>query len=473
MTGYWDVEPSGRSAPTTMQLSLPDVQVELRADRGVFAASGIDRGTRVLLRDVAAPNPYTGVVDLGTGYGPIAVATALRQPLAGVWAVDVNRRALDLTRANTRDLPNVVVAEPGDVPPSLRFGGLYSNPPIKIGKDALHQLLADWLARLDPGSRAWLVVKQAMGADSLQRWLSDGGFPTSRAASKQGYRILRVDTPGPPPPLLEREDLATIAAHTGGPWTVLGRLTGGYSDTVVLVGRGALRAVLKAKEGAWWREQLNRLVPVSQELRTLGYPTPEVIGCGSLSADRSYLLTSWAGGTSPTEPNRRQLDAALAAAELHRSVRPPADRDWSAMITAFLNGGIGEHEFHPATSAYARQALAVLPKPVPALPTGELTHGDFTFRNMLFDGDALSAVVDLEGFGTGTVAADLLALLPSLSDPDHRRVVVEHAGELTSADVVAACLCHRILAGLDWASQHVELLDDAIERAKLLLSLLP
>ncbi|GAA2760930.1 hypothetical protein F4554_005885 [Actinopolymorpha rutila] len=366
-----------------------------------------------------------------------------------------------------------MVAEPEQVPASLRFAGLYSNPPIKIGKDALHQLLADWLTRLDPGSRAWLVVKQAMGADSLQRWLNDGGFPTSRAASKQGYRILRVDTPGPPPPPLAREDLATIAAHTGGPWTVLGRLSGGFSDTVALLGRNNSRAVLKVKEGAWWREQLNRLVPVTQELRALGYPTPEVIGCGSLDEDRSYLLTSWTRGASPASPNRRQLDAALSAADIHRSVRPSADRDWSAMITMFLNGGIGEHQFHPATSAYARQALAVLPKPVPSLPSGDLTHGDFTFRNMLFDGDDLSAVVDLEGFGTGTVAVDLLALLPFLSDPDHRRVVVEHAVELTSADVVAACLCHRILAGLDWASQHVELLDDAVDRAELLLSLLP
>nr|WP_269091224.1 phosphotransferase [Actinopolymorpha cephalotaxi] len=102
---------------------------------------------------------------------------------------------------------------------------------------------------------------------------------------------------------------------------------------------------------------------------------------------------------------------------------------------------------------------------------GELPHGDFTFRNMSFDGPTLSTVVDLEGFGTGTVAVDLLALLPSQSDSDQRRLVVDRAIELTSADVVMTCLCHRILADLDQASQHVELLDDGHRTRRL--SLLP
>lgn len=240
--------------PRTVRLNLPDLRVDLRTDRGVFAASGIDPGTDVLLRSVGPPLPYTGIVDVGTGYGPIAVATARRQPAAGIWAIDVNRRALSLARANTAALDNVVVAEPGEVPETLRFDGLLSNPPIKVGKDNLHHLLGTWLGRLVPGSSGWLVVKKAMGADTLQDWLNDFGFPTVRTSSKRGYRVLRTTMPGSSPPPLDDADLAEIAHATGGRWTVLGRLAGGFSDPTLLVRQGAVRAVLKIKSGAWWTE---------------------------------------------------------------------------------------------------------------------------------------------------------------------------------------------------------------------------
>ncbi|HVX43404.1 MAG TPA: methyltransferase [Mycobacteriales bacterium] len=183
---YWDADPAVPSAQRTIPLRLPDVTRDLRTDRGVFGASALDKGTSVLLRTSPAPAAGEGVVDLGTGYGPIAAVLGVRQPLAGIWAVDVNRRALALTRHNTSDLPNVLTATPEDVPAGLRFHALYSNPPIKIGKEPLRQLLSDWLARLVPGGSGWLVVKQSMGADSLQRWLIDTGHPARRAASKQG-----------------------------------------------------------------------------------------------------------------------------------------------------------------------------------------------------------------------------------------------------------------------------------------------
>ncbi|MBE1610659.1 methyltransferase [Actinopolymorpha pittospori] len=490
---YWETEPSGPSRPGTVRLTLPDLDLDLATDHGVFARSGVDRGTHLLLRRAPVPAPRTSVLDLGTGYGPIALATALRQPHAGVWAVDVNRRALALTLANAAHLgqsagplhpgsvhpgsvhpaglDNLLVAEPAEVPPAVRFDGLYSNPPIKIGKQALHDLLVSWLARLLPGSPAWLVVKQAMGADSLQTWLDSHSFPTRRVASKQGYRLLRVTTPGTPPAPLAEEDLAAVTARTGVSWTVLGRLAGGFSDDTFLLGRGAVRAVLKIKTGEGWPDQLDRLLPVVTKLRALGYPTPEVLGAGPLTAERSFLMTAWSSGASPDPANRAQLDALLAAAELHREVHPPPERDWSAMVTQFLNGGISEHEFHPSLAAYTRRALALVPKPVPSLPTGDLVHGDLTFRNTLFDGSDLRAVIDLEGFGAGTVAIDLVSLLSGLTDPADQRVVLDRAVELSGPDVVAACLAHRVLAGLAWASEHPGLLPGAGERAERLLAL--
>ena len=193
MGHYFSEHPDTAPARRTVLLRLPDLDVNLVSDSGVFSGGRIDPGTALLLR--VAPAPANGVVlDLGCGYGPIAVALAIRAPDASVWAVDVNERALDLTRENAAaaGLANISVARPDEVDPALRFSAIYSNPPVRIGKEALHRLLLDWLPRLDDGGRAWLVVQRHLGSDSLAGWLDAEGWPTTRLASRSGYRVLEV-----------------------------------------------------------------------------------------------------------------------------------------------------------------------------------------------------------------------------------------------------------------------------------------
>ena len=119
---------------------------------------------------------------------------ALRAPAATVWAVDVNRRARELCARNAarNELANVRVSHPDDVPSDIRFATIWSNPPIRVGKDALHRILLDWLGRLDVGADAALVVQKHLGADSLQRWLTEHGFRCERAASKAGFRLVTI-----------------------------------------------------------------------------------------------------------------------------------------------------------------------------------------------------------------------------------------------------------------------------------------
>lgn len=194
---YFDHDPAVPSSPATVTLALPDLTARLATDRGVFSAGAVDPGTRYLLL-AAPPPPATGdVVDLGCGYGPIAVTLARRAPGATVWAVDVNRRALDLCRRNAEanGATNVVVAHPDDVPPAVRFAAVWSNPPVRVGKAALHELLASWLGRMVPGAAAHLVVHKHLGADSLAAWLVASGFPTERVGSCRGYRLLAVTAP--------------------------------------------------------------------------------------------------------------------------------------------------------------------------------------------------------------------------------------------------------------------------------------
>jgi 16S rRNA (guanine1207-N2)-methyltransferase len=141
------------------------------------------------------PIASTGhLLDLGCGAGPIALTMARRSPAATVWAIDVNTRARELCARNAERnaLDNIRVASPDDVPPEVTFATIWSNPPIRIGKPALHELLEFWLARLDPSGGASLVVQKHLGADSLQRWLVELGYRCERVGSKAGYRLFTV-----------------------------------------------------------------------------------------------------------------------------------------------------------------------------------------------------------------------------------------------------------------------------------------
>ena len=191
---YFDIQPAAASRPSEVELVLPEGTVRLRTDRGVFSGHRVDAGTQMLLKRAPTPPSSGDLLDLGCGYGPIAVTLACRSPRAIVWAVDVNDRALALVRENVAalKLSNVRAARPDEVPAGVRFAGLWSNPPIRIGKEALHRLLSEWLARLTPDGRGWLVVQKHLGSDSLARWLAEQGLAVHRRASKQGYRILEV-----------------------------------------------------------------------------------------------------------------------------------------------------------------------------------------------------------------------------------------------------------------------------------------
>ena len=193
---YFDAEPAARSDPREVVLTLPGVSLTLTTDRGVFAVDGVDPGTKLLLLEAPSPLPaQQTVLDLGCGYGAIAVAVARLAPHCTVWAVDSNERARALcvdnaARAEVGD--RVRVHRPDDVADEVTFDVIYSNPPIRIGKAALHDLLAHWLGRLVPGGVAYLVVQKHLGADSLARWLGDEGFTVKRLVSRRAYRVLEV-----------------------------------------------------------------------------------------------------------------------------------------------------------------------------------------------------------------------------------------------------------------------------------------
>jgi 16S rRNA (guanine1207-N2)-methyltransferase len=195
---YFDAEPDAPSRPAAVELVLPDTRLTLATDRGVFGGRGVDPGTKYLLLDGPLPDPgATTLLDLGCGYGAIALTLARRAPAATVWAIDVNARARELCEQNAAaaGLANVRVAAPDNAPDDLRLDGLWSNPPIRIGKAALHDLLTRWLTRLSPTGHAALVVQKHLGSDSLAAWLESEGWSVKRLGSRRSYRLLDVARP--------------------------------------------------------------------------------------------------------------------------------------------------------------------------------------------------------------------------------------------------------------------------------------
>jgi 16S rRNA (guanine1207-N2)-methyltransferase len=191
---YFSADPSVGFKRRPVRASAWGHDLELTSGSGVFAHGRLDTGTAVLFR--AAEPPSGGhLLDLGCGYGVIGLALATAAPEATVRAVDVNERAVLLSNENAAALgvrDRYEAGTPDRVPADERFDEIWSNPPIRIGKSALHELLLRWLPRLEPGGRAVLVVGRNLGADSLQRWLDDQGYPTRRLASAKGFRVLQA-----------------------------------------------------------------------------------------------------------------------------------------------------------------------------------------------------------------------------------------------------------------------------------------
>jgi 16S rRNA (guanine1207-N2)-methyltransferase len=207
---YFEAQPAAAHRPGLVRVVLPDVYLELDTDSGVFSPGRLDPGTRLLLEEAPGPPASGDILDLGCGYGPIACVLAARSPGVTVWAVDVNERALGLCARNAAraGLGNIRCVTPSSPEIPRHFAGIWSNPPVRIGKAALHDLLLSWLARLAPGARASLVMGRNLGADSLHSWLERQGWPVTRLAARSGYRLLVVSQGGPgvAPGLTERGD---------------------------------------------------------------------------------------------------------------------------------------------------------------------------------------------------------------------------------------------------------------------------
>lgn len=197
---YFSANPNSLDLRRTLHVDLRGHDVNVQVSNGVFSSSKLDLGTAVLLKHAPQPPENGRFFDIGCGWGAISLALGFESPNAQIYAVDVNERALELTDINAKNagLNNIhtYLVEDALKEDELKdIDLIWSNPPIRVGKDVLHNILLTWLPRLKVGGAAYLVVQKNLGSDSLIPWLSKNlgeDFSVEKYASSKGYRIIEV-----------------------------------------------------------------------------------------------------------------------------------------------------------------------------------------------------------------------------------------------------------------------------------------
>lgn len=176
----------------TLTVELLGQSMRFKTDRGVFSKNGIDYGSRVLLENYQ-PESAKSLLDVGCGYGTLGLTLAKKFDL-DVTMIDVNSRALDLCRQNAIDnavsnskieLSNIYESV------SEKYDAIISNPPIRAGKEVVHEILAGAFGHLNDGGHLTIVIQKKQGAPSAQKKMEEVFGNCQLVARDKGYFILR------------------------------------------------------------------------------------------------------------------------------------------------------------------------------------------------------------------------------------------------------------------------------------------
>ena len=190
MSYYFTNDESLKSEVKKINVKINNLPFSFYTDNGVFSKKGLDFGTRTLLESLT--NIKGNVLDIGCGYGPIGIYVA-KTFKTSVDMADINKRSLDLSLKNAK-LNNVTVnIFESNLYENInkKYDFIITNPPIRVGKKILYQLLFEAKKYLNKDGELWLVINKDQGAKSVLKDLSLE-YKTSIVTKNKGFYIIRA-----------------------------------------------------------------------------------------------------------------------------------------------------------------------------------------------------------------------------------------------------------------------------------------
>lgn len=193
---YYSENPITKSEPFTFRYDLGGHIFSFTSDAGVFSKKEIDFGTKVLLDALEIPESAERILDVGCGYGAIGMFCAYYYPKVQVDMLDINVRAVELSKKNLQDnhIKNAQVYQSNLLAAvqNKAYDVVISNPPIRTGKENIFRLYEQAYEALNADGFLWIVIQKKQGAPSTMKKLEEMFQEVDVVAKKKGYFIIKA-----------------------------------------------------------------------------------------------------------------------------------------------------------------------------------------------------------------------------------------------------------------------------------------
>ncbi|TMW70017.1 class I SAM-dependent methyltransferase [Alteribacter natronophilus] len=199
MGHYYSEKPDVESSPAQVKVTIRGQELSFLSDRGVFSRGDLDFGTRTLLEAFELPETEGPIADIGCGWGPIGITLASEFRGRSFLMGDINERAVSLAKRNAEKNgvsgnTDIIVSSLFSAVDTEGFAAILTNPPIRAGKQVVHQLFEDAFSRLKGGGDLWVVIRKKQGAPSAGKKLEElfGDGQVQVVTKEKGYFIFRA-----------------------------------------------------------------------------------------------------------------------------------------------------------------------------------------------------------------------------------------------------------------------------------------
>lgn len=193
---YYSKVPHSEMKTETIEYDIRDEKFTVTTSSGVFSKKGLDFGTRVLIDLFQMPQVAGDILDLGCGYGPIGMFIGRRYPKRKVDMVDINERAIALSKKNAKanqiDNLNIYQSDGFENVQQANFAAIITNPPIRTGKENIYQMFEKSYELLVDGGELWIVIQKKQGAPSARKFLGTMFKIVEVVGKRKGYYVIKA-----------------------------------------------------------------------------------------------------------------------------------------------------------------------------------------------------------------------------------------------------------------------------------------